>query len=882
MKKIKSEKGGITVFVIVAILFIMAILIGVFWKSTNYQVTVLQAERQIKDTYGKDTKNVDQIYQNLSNERENYLTVTAGVRVTGGNGRYNGAIIPEGFTLSKIPGEYENVDDGIVIYDIPADVDTNAEGFWTETVTIDGITCPKVQTEYNQFVWVPVQTAYVTAEEITEMINSSDTKYLSITDNQTAINYLINNENRYPMAVKLSDGNYRGILYDFVEGTNGVNVTSREFSINPNESYDYNVSGYKTYYREPGMVSYDYGIDADGNALNPTPNTIGLTRIRLQAEYNSMVKSVSKYKGYYVARYELGYNTTTNKGESKRAQTVTSSNNANTSMWYGLYSACQGMYNTNSDKVKSMMISGSQYDQVMIWMKNVKNITDNSKYYILDSTGMGIYKIGTTNGTVSKSGSNDSYKVNQIYDLGGNLWEWISETYSKDGRATRGGVYNYESLNFSASGRSAVNSNKTSNVSSSRSTFYIKIPTTTIASTNILNPGERAKGGNKKYLGIIVPEGFTVSGIKGEYESVDNGIVIYDIPANVDTSVEGFWTKTTTIDGITCPEVQTLYNQFVWVPVKTAYVNASQISDMIASTEDRYSGVTNNQTAIDYLIENENKYPMAVKMSDGNYRGILYNFAAGESGVNITTREFSINPNESYDYNVSGSKTYFREPGMVSYDYGFDKDGNTVSPSPNTIDLTQAKLQTEYNAMVESIAKYKGFFIARYELSYNTKGESKRTKTVATAKSTNTKTWYGLYTACQGIYNSSLDKIQSMMICGSQYDQVMIWMKDVKNITDNSKYYILDSSDMGIYKEGETNGTVASTGSNDNYKVKQIYDIAGNLDEWTSETTYQNARVLRGGDYAYLGSEWTVSRRNGYHIPSQANQYTTHPALYIK
>ena len=231
MKKIKSEKGGITVFVIVAILFIMAILIGVFWKSTNYQVTVLQAERQIKDTYGKDTKNVDQIYQNLSNERENYLTVTAGVRVTGGNGRYNGAIIPEGFTLSKIPGEYENVDDGIVIYDIPADVDTNAEGFWTETVTIDGITCPKVQTEYNQFVWVPVQTAYVTAEEITEMINSSDTKYLSITDNQTAINYLINNENRYPMAVKLSDGNYRGILYDFVEGTNGVNVTSRELRV---------------------------------------------------------------------------------------------------------------------------------------------------------------------------------------------------------------------------------------------------------------------------------------------------------------------------------------------------------------------------------------------------------------------------------------------------------------------------------------------------------------------------------------------------------------------------------------------------------------------------------------------------------------------------
>lgn len=62
MNKFKSEKGGITVFVIVALLFIMAILIGVFWKSTNYQVAVLQAEQRIKAVYGNDVNNVDEIY----------------------------------------------------------------------------------------------------------------------------------------------------------------------------------------------------------------------------------------------------------------------------------------------------------------------------------------------------------------------------------------------------------------------------------------------------------------------------------------------------------------------------------------------------------------------------------------------------------------------------------------------------------------------------------------------------------------------------------------------------------------------------------------------------------------------------------------------------
>ena len=65
MSILKSEKGGITLFVIVTILFIMAILIGIYWKSTNYQITVLQAEERIKDIFGNDVNNVDEIYNNL-------------------------------------------------------------------------------------------------------------------------------------------------------------------------------------------------------------------------------------------------------------------------------------------------------------------------------------------------------------------------------------------------------------------------------------------------------------------------------------------------------------------------------------------------------------------------------------------------------------------------------------------------------------------------------------------------------------------------------------------------------------------------------------------------------------------------------------------------
>lgn len=67
MNKIKSEKGSITVFVIVAFIFCMTILVNIYWTSTNYQITVLQAQQRIKDTYGKDINNVEQIYKDIGN-----------------------------------------------------------------------------------------------------------------------------------------------------------------------------------------------------------------------------------------------------------------------------------------------------------------------------------------------------------------------------------------------------------------------------------------------------------------------------------------------------------------------------------------------------------------------------------------------------------------------------------------------------------------------------------------------------------------------------------------------------------------------------------------------------------------------------------------------
>ena len=73
------------------------------------------------------------------------------------------------------------------------------------------------------------------------------------------------------------------------------------------------------------------------------------------------------------------------------------------------------------------MIWGCAYDQIMLWMQN---------------NGINVKSTEMTQGNFGNdyinTGSNDSYKFNNIYDLCGNHLEWTM-TSMWSGRAVRGG-----------------------------------------------------------------------------------------------------------------------------------------------------------------------------------------------------------------------------------------------------------------------------------------------------------------------------------------------------------------------------------------------------------------------------------------------------------
>ena len=124
--------------------------------------------------------------------------------------------------------------------------------------------------------------------------------------------------------------------------------------------------------------------------------------------------------------------------------------------------------------------------------------------------------------------------------------------------------------------------------------------------------------------------------------------------------------------------------------------------------------------------------------------------------------------------------------------------------------------------------------------------------------------------------------MKSNMIYGSEWDQIMIWMKDVKNTNDNTKYYILDSSYMGNYStsSGGT-GSPQVTGYLEKYSVKKVFDLGGNLWDWTTEANDTRYRVLRGNNYDVNGSSYPASYR-GLSAPAfTSSEFSARSALYV-
>ena len=343
---------------------------------------------------------------------------------------------------------------------------------------------------------------------------------------------------------------------------------------------------------------------------------------------------------------------------------------------------------------------------------------------------------------------------------------------------------------------------------------------------------------------VPVPNGYVGSSVAGENE-IDTGYVIYEgEEAVTDSNVA---------------DAQKNRNQYVWVPVP-------DIS--------KFYGTDAN----------------------GKKWGKIYTFSSStSSGYDEITGTQPYNWSESNGVMTISSKTNYREPDVVakysSTGYDMDSRLKTLGIGAKTTHEFLNQLEKEFNNMVASVEKYGGFYIGRYET-----GNINQDTPVIQKGNTNisSQTWYNMYKRCKNIKGANTN-VETGMIWGNQWDRTLMWLietgsKTKEQIADDSTSwgnyynatfeYVNSSGSTATKNEGSS--TRIPTGSAEYTKANNIYDLAGNVRDWTMEANSTGNRVCRGGYYGSSGAYNPADSRDSSSPAFSYSSFGCRSALYIK
>ena len=164
-------------------------------------------------------------------------------------------------------------------------------------------------------------------------------------------------------------------------------------------------------------------------------------------------------------------------------------------------------------------------------------------------------------------------------------------------------------------------------------------------------------------------------------------------------------------------------------------------------------------------------------------------------------------------------------------------------------------LNSELLEQLESVKKYGGFYISRYNISKSLAGKPQSVKGVMP--------WVNInFGDAKKIASTIEDNeaVKSHLTFGAEYDSVLEWFikTEVKTLAEIAE----DSTEWGNHWNTENSPRkVVKTGSREKWCANNIYDLAGNVDEWTQEQNESSYRVIRGGNYYYGGSYCPVAYR---------------------
>lgn len=184
-------------------------------------------------------------------------------------------------------------------------------------------------------------------------------------------------------------------------------------------------------------------------------------------------------------------------------------------------------------------------------------------------------------------------------------------------------------------------------------------------------------------------------------------------------------------------------------------------------------------------------------------------------------------------------------------------------------------LNSELLEQLESVKKYGGFYISRYNISKSSVGKPQSVKGVMP--------WVNInFDDARKVASTIEDSetVKSHLTFGTEYDSVLEWFikTEVKTLAEIAE----GSTELGNYCNTENFPMIVKTGSREKWCANNIYDFAGNVEEWTQEQNGSSYSVIRGGSCFGDGRNYPVACRHCCY-PGNCYFYTGFRAtLYIK
>ena len=340
------------------------------------------------------------------------------------------------------------------------------------------------------------------------------------------------------------------------------------------------------------------------------------------------------------------------------------------------------------------------------------------------------------------------------------------------------------------------------------------------------------------------------------------------------------------------------------------------MNELAQQLEEQINGSTGNggktePETVPYLPSDDFHYDTSTSVDTG----LVIKDASGNEYVWVVV------PRTTAVYKTTGlGKTTFTDADYTSIEndlkeYTKTYRGSTsysdtyVADTANVGWLTSSEYTELKNSMLKSVYENGGFYVGRYEAGITenrTSNTDKNTDGKYTIEGMPTPVskadaypyiWVTRTQAQNLASNVNSGTKTSSLMFGVQWDLVLAFMHNKGNIADstltsnsttignyknnlwtiknaNAKY----STDYGRtftacpnpFKKDADSEILLTTGADSSFSVQNIYDIAGNVYEWTLEKTDRDSLpcAQRGGDVYDTGSGSPAAKRNNYYTSS--------------